>query len=153
MKLHEIILECYNTDSSTWKAVRNRSSNSIWFDNGTALKVQINGIQDENDTDEEKTYTVRLFKFPQLENVTDGISTRISLTKNSIFASEVDIRPNSQLTDEISIDDYYTFTEDIFFQQSLVNNYGDISYNDLKMLIELREKFIELYQEKIHANS
>jgi hypothetical protein len=87
--------------------------------------------------------------FPELQDV-EGYNYRIFMSDDLITVSIYTANPTVDSTStDYEIPLYNVLTEESFFQESLISNFGDIDFEDLKVLSSLREQFIELYSENI----
>jgi len=140
MSVKNVIAQFSKIDKSVWKLFRSKTSRSIWFDSDTRCKVNIDFIEE---------YCIRFYMFPELQDV-EGYNYRIFMSDDLITVSIYTANPTVDSTStDYDIPLYNVLTEESFFQESLISNFGDIDFEDLKVLSSLREQFIELYSENI----
>lgn len=148
MNIHDVITEFKNLDPSTLQCTRNRKSNTIWFHGTGQLKVH---VRTSTNDDEPETHKVSLYKLPKLSQP-GGESYRITIEDDFISSSYIE-SVIEKVSIDIGIQDFNEYTEESFFQESLISDFGNISFEDLSTLISLRKTFIELYERSKYANS
>lgn len=149
MNMQEYMKLFTSADFSSWSAMRNRQTNIIWLNqNIDGLKIHIN-LSTAGEP------SVRFYQFNKDEKV---VSTeRMTITNNYIRFEEMLVHYNEETkkhTSEENIIAYIPkyneiFSEEQFFQESLVNDYGDLGYNDILVLTELRDRVVEIGKKEL----
>ena len=136
MKIKDVIEEFATEDFSEWGMVRNRNNQALWLRrNNSCLKVHV-----RRDSDDQ--YIVKLYRFQDLGDFS-GMNYRITIIPEGIELCTLEM--NKDQPDEvITINDYRSLeSEDSFFQQSLVQDMGDLECSHIETLIYLNYLVIE----------
>ncbi|QCW19091.1 hypothetical protein SEPL_040 [Salmonella phage SE_PL] len=147
MNMQEYMKLFTDVDFSTWTILRNRNNNIIWLNqNIDGLKIHINLANEPS---------VRFYQFKKDEK---NVSTeRMTITNNYIRFEEMVVHYNEETkkhTSEENIIAYVPkykeiFSEEQFFQESLVNDYGDLGYNDILVLSDLRDRAVDIAKKEL----
>ena len=125
MKIKHVVDAFKNVDLSTWEIVPNRTRNSLWLTPDVSIESSIK-IFIRKDTDGE--INVRLFKFHQLGDF-DNYNYRIIMYDNQLVLNTL---LSNYTEDIVEVNDYTNLTsEEVFFQQSLLHDFGDLQYEDI----------------------
>lgn len=137
MKIKHIVEQFQTVDFSEWEMVKNRNTQALWLRmSNSCLKAHIRRDSDD-------MFIVRLYRFVDIGDFS-GINYRITITPEALELCTLVI--GKDIPDEsIHIMNFQELsTEDNFFQQSLVQDVGDLDCTDIQTLIHLNSVIIEL---------
>ena len=137
MKIKHIVEQFQTVDFSEWEMVKNRNRHAIWIrKSNSCLKAYIRRDSDD-------LFVVRLYRLADIGDLS-GINYRITITPEAIELSTLVIDKDIA-DDSIQVMNYNELiTEDKFFQQSLVQDLGDLNCTNIQALIQLNDMIIKL---------
>ena len=137
MEIKHIVEQFQTVDFSEWEMVKNRNKHALWLRrNNSCLKAYIRRDSDD-------MFVVRLYRFEDIGDFS-GINFRTTITPEALELCTLVI--GKDIADEsIHIMNYHDLrTEDNFFQQSLVQDVGDLDCTNIQTLIHLNDMIIKL---------
>lgn len=143
MNFKDVIDEFKKQDFYNWQMIKNRDVDSIWLHNGNS-NLRVNILRCDNDFD------VRLFYFCNL-GIFMGDQFKIRITDFSVNMSKLDVKKVDQI-EEIHIKEYKNFlTEEQFFQESLISDFGSIQFEQLRDAVDLYNSLVQMTKEKYNV--
>lgn len=135
MKIKNVVEDFASQNFAEWDMIKNRNTQALWFrKDNSCLKAHIRRDSDD-------MFIVRLYRFLDIGEFS-GMNYRITIMPESIELSTLHI--GKDISDEsILIMNYHELVnEENFFQQSLVQNFGDLVCSNIKTLIHLNSLII-----------
>lgn len=137
MKIKDIVEQFSTENFSEWEMVKNRNKQALWLrKENICLKVHIRRDSDD-------MFIVRLYRFLDKGDFS-GVNYRITITPEAIEFCTLQI--GKDLPDEIIhiMNHHELKTEENFFQQSLIQDMGDLEHTHIEQLIHLNKLVIDL---------
>lgn len=137
MNVVPIASQFYTEDFSEWKTVRNRDTQAMWLRKDNAnIKIHIR-------LDSDGEYFIRMYRFADIGDFT-GMNYRITLTPEELSFDTLVLDGSNENSNLLAIGKYNELLQEgQFFQESLVNDFGDLEHSDIVQIANVRNKVIE----------